>query len=81
MNEAIQRLAVMLLAAAIIGLYSYVFIKMPDTYATKGMVRGMNNAAIARIAALEALATDVHKACATLKAMDKRLERIEDKLP
>ena len=81
MNDAIQKLAVMLMAAAIIGIYGYVFVKMPDKYATKGHVNGMNENVVKRVSALEKLATDVHRACATLEAMDKRLERIEDKLP
>ena len=81
MTETIQKLAVMLMAAAIIGLYAHAFVRIPDKYATKDMVKGMNHSAVTRIAALESMAEAVHRACATLESMDKRLERIEDKIP
>ena len=81
MNETIQKIFATVLAAAIIGIYAHAFVRVPDKYASKGMVHGMNDSLVKRVSALEKLATDVHRACATLEAMDKRLERIEDKLP
>ena len=81
MNEAIQKLAVMLIGAAVIGLYAHAFIRIPDKYASKGMVKGMNEAVVKRVAALESLSKAVHSACATLEQIEKRLENIEGKLP
>jgi hypothetical protein len=85
MNEAIHKILVYLIGLAVVAVFYQSFIRHPEYaeqhYASKGMVTGMNDSVVKRVAALEALAVDVHKACATLEAMDKRLERIEDKLP
>ena len=81
MNEAIHKILIYLIGVGVVGLCYQSFIRIDENYASKGMVTGMNDSVVKRVAALEALAVDVHKACATLEAMDKRLERIEDKLP
>ena len=85
MNEAIYKILIYLIGVAVVAVFYQSFVRYPEYveehFASKGHVNGQNASVVKRVAALESLAKDVHRACATLEAMNDRLERIEDKLP